>query len=302
MNKTDQNSIPAEMIRQWTDKPIARLNSFGSGLYNSVYRFELEKNEYILRIAPFDETPKLFYEVDMMHSEPAIHKLTQKQTNIPVPTVVYHDFSRNDFDRDYLIMEKLPGTVGGYNLKELGRYVSELHGIKQKEGKFGYPCRRFDMGDRWGDVFLDYAHRIFHDCRSAGAVTGEEHDYFTSIYLAYESVFADCDPCLLHLDLWRTNILTENGRITGILDFDRGLYGDKELEFAVLDTYSSATEEFFEGYGQPRPDSDDAEIRRVLYLVYELIKYAFIRLIRGGSESIAAEHVRQCKSLMKSID
>ncbi len=62
-----------------------------------------------------------------------------RPTDIPVPEIVYHDFSRKDFDRDYLIMEKLPGTVGGYNLNELGRHIGQLHGIKQEEGKFGYP-------------------------------------------------------------------------------------------------------------------------------------------------------------------
>ncbi len=302
MNITDRNSLPADMIRRWTDAPISDLRPFGSGLYNSVHVFKLEDKKFILRAAPPDDTPKLFYEVDMMHSEPPVHELVQKQTDIPVPEIVYHDFSRNVFDRDYLIMEKLPGTVGGYDLEELGRYISRLHDIKQKEGKFGYPCRRFDMGGRWRDVFLDCAHRIFHDCRRAGAVSTEEHDYFTSVYRSCESVFIDCEPCLLHLDLWRTNILTDSGRITGILDFDRGLYGDPELEFAVLDTYSSATEEFFEGYGRPRPCCEEAEVRRVLYLVYELIKYPFIRLARGGSESTAAEHVRECRSLIGAID
>ncbi len=83
MNKTAQNNIPLQMIRQWTDTPISKLQSFGSGLYNSVYSFALDGNEYILRIAPSDDTPKLFYEVDMMHSEPRIHNLVQKQTDIP---------------------------------------------------------------------------------------------------------------------------------------------------------------------------------------------------------------------------
>jgi len=301
MNKIDQNSITAEMIRHWTDNPISGLHSFGSGLYNSVYNFELDGKDHILRIAPSDDTPKLFYEIDMMHSEPAIHHLVQSQTNIPVPEIVYHDFSRKVFARDYLIMEKLTGTVGGYGLKELGQYVSQLHGIQQNEGKFGYPCRRFEMGNKWGDVFLDYAHHIFYDCRKAGAVSNEEHDYFISIYVAFESVFADCQPCLLHLDLWRTNILIQNGRITGILDFDRGMYGDPELEFAVLDTYSSATKDFFEDYGQSRPNLEDAEIRRVLYLVYEMIKYAFIRLARGGSYSTARMHIGECRSLIETL-
>jgi fructosamine-3-kinase len=102
--------------------------------------------------------------------------------------------------------------------------------------------------------------------------------------------------------LWSQNILTVNGRITAILDFDRGLYGDPELEFAVLDTYGHSTPEFFEGYGKPRSVSSKAQIRRKLYIVYELIKYAFIRTARGKSIPTGRRHVEQCKRILEEIE
>ncbi|MHC4394956.1 MAG: fructosamine kinase family protein [Planctomycetota bacterium] len=109
-------------------------------------------------------------------------------------------------------------------------------------------------------------------------------------------------PCLIHLDLWTQNILTVNGRITAILDFDRGLYGDPELEFAVLDTYGYSSDEFFEGYGKPRTAGSKAQIRQRLYVVYELIKYAFIRTARGRSFSTGRSHVAQCKRILQEIE
>ena len=43
-------------------------------------------------------------------------------------------------------------------------------------------------------------------------------------------------PRLLHMDVWSQNILIdEEGNVTGLVDFDRALWGDVEIEFAVLD-------------------------------------------------------------------
>jgi fructosamine-3-kinase len=128
---------------------------------------------------------------------------------------------------------------------------------------------------------------------SCGVIDESEHDYFLSIYEKQGGVIDSIRPSLLHLDLWSQNILTDNGRITAILDFDRGLYGDPELEFAVLDTYGYGTPGFFEGYGKPRPADSKAQIRQRLYIVYELIKYAFIRVARGGSMPTGRNHVMQ---------
>lgn len=117
----------------------------------------------------------------------------------------------------------------------------------------------------------------------------------------YGYTINEVEPCLLHLDLWSTNILTEGGRISGILDFDRGMFGDPELEFAVIDVYGYTTKEFFTGYGRPRPSGKDAEIRRKLYTVYELIKYTFIRWARGRSMSVARRHIYECQSIFKTL-
>jgi fructosamine-3-kinase len=143
---------------------------------------------------------------------------------------------------------------------------------------------------------------IFNDCLSCSVIDEPEFRQFLSVYEKYRDVICDVSPSLLHLDLWSQNILTVNGRISAVLDFDRGLYGDPELEFAVLDTYGYSSEEFFEGYGQPRPFDSEARIRQRLYIVYELIKYAFIRVARGKNMSTGRRHVAQCKRILAEIE
>ncbi len=217
-----------------------------------------------------------------------------------MPEIVYHDFSRDVIDRDYLIMEYLQGSPGPFDERELGGYVRQIHAVESD--KFGYPERAAPTGKSWPDVFQKYVKLILRDCLSCGVIDSSENDYFLSIYKKRGGVIGDVKPALLHLDLWSQNILTINGRITAILDFDRGLYGDPELEFAVLDTYGCSTPEFFEGYGKPRPVDSNALIRQRLYIVYELIKYAFIRVARGRSMPTGRSHVEQCKRILQELE
>ena len=272
----------------------------GAGHYNDSYFIETEDDRYVIRIAPHDDVPKLFYEIDMMRSEPAIHEAVLRHTDIPAPRVVFSDFSRSRADYDYIILEYLEGRSGYFEDEELGQYVRELHAVKGDV--FGYPDRAAPTGDSWPEIFAVYAERIFQDCLSCGIITREEYTWFLAIYKKHEHTISECEPCLLHLDLWTQNILTENGTITAVLDFDRGLYGDPELEFAVLDTYSTSTPEFFRGYGSPRPSDPNAAIRQKLYIVYELIKYAFIRYARGGNRPTGRMHAEQCRSLLAPLE
>jgi fructosamine-3-kinase len=104
------------------------------------------------------------------------------------------------------------------------------------------------------------------------------------------------------MDLWHQNILTDDrGRITGVLDLDRAVWATPEVEFAVLDTYGLSTPEFFAGYGSERGAGADAEIRRILYAIVELVKYPFIRHVRNQRPAAAASHKRQVAALAAAL-
>jgi fructosamine-3-kinase len=70
----------------------------------------------------------------------------------------------------------------------------------------------------------------------------------------------------------------------------------------VLDTYGYSSAEFFEGYGKPRPVDSPAHVRRRLYIVYELIKYAFIRTARGKSMPTGRSYVEHCKRILRELE
>ena len=104
------------------------------------------------------------------------------------------------------------------------------------------------------------------------------------------------------MDVWAENILAdERGLLTGLIDWDRACWGDPEIEFAVLDYCGISEPPFWEGYGAVRDGSPEAEIRRILYLLYEVQKYIVIRRVRGNDPVRADGYRRQCLRLAQAI-
>jgi aminoglycoside phosphotransferase (APT) family kinase protein len=75
-------------------------------------------------------------------------------------------------------------------------------------------------------------------------------------------------PQLVHWDLWDGNIFIEpkSGEITGIIDFERALWGDPLMEFQYRTL--EVTPAFESGYGQALLAEPAAAARRTLYNLY----------------------------------
>ncbi|HZB95453.1 MAG TPA: fructosamine kinase family protein, partial [Herpetosiphonaceae bacterium] len=107
---------------------------------------------------------------------------------------------------------------------------------------------------------------------------------------------------LLHMDIWSQNILVDTGaNASGLVDFDRALWGDVEIEFAVLDYCGISTSAFWQGYGMQRDESSPAQIRRQFYLLYEVQKYMPIEIWRGKNPAAALDYKAYSLSLAEQL-
>lgn len=78
-------------------------------------------------------------------------------------------------------------------------------------------------------------------------------------------------PSLLHGDVWTTNVLAENHRITAFLD-PAIYYGHPEVELAFTTLFGTFGPPFFEAYQAHRPIAPGFfELRRDLYNLYPLL-------------------------------
>ena len=78
-------------------------------------------------------------------------------------------------------------------------------------------------------------------------------------------------PSLLHGDVWTTNMLARDGRITAFLD-PAVYYGHPEIELAFSTLFGTFGDVFFERYTALRPiPSGFFELRRDIYNMYPLL-------------------------------
>jgi fructosamine-3-kinase len=146
----------------------------------------------------------------------------------------------------------------------------------------------------WFAAFRVMWHALLDDVVACGAYSALEAQALRDLLDRHREHFThQVSPCLLHMDVWAQNILVDaDGNVTGLVDFDRALWGDVEIEFAVLDYCDMSEPAFWRGYGAARDTSPSAEVRRLFYLLYEVQKYMPIRIWRGRDPAGAA-HSKQ---------
>jgi len=279
----------------------ASIKPMGYGRFSDSFLCENQEGSFVLRIAPPDRLLQLFYEYRMMRQEPHIHRRVLEETQVPVPRILATDFSRQHIDRDFLVMEMLPGYPmtelgpGAFSrgLEELGAYVAQLHSVREEQNRFGYVgghnCMK-PQGD-WRSAFIEMYSKLLDDIIAIEVYDPPTAEWALSLVHSHSPVFEHAETsCLCHGDLWVENILADKeGRVTGVLDFDRACWGDVEWDLAIADYCGMTRPEFWRGYG--RDDfrrSRAAKVRRLFYLLYEHQKYIVISMSSRRNDPQAA--------------
>jgi len=293
-----------------------RFRRISTGLFNTSFFVDGAADTKVIRVAPADD-PKtmLFYEYRMMRQEPALHAKILQETDIPVPRILGSARAHPLLGRDFLVMEKMSGTPLSQCgrlprrslerlLAEVGRSLRRLHGIHGRHYGYVGDHRPMEPQRDWASAFAVMWNKLIDDNLRCGGYSERDAAHMRSLLDRHYRVFERPVPAsLLHMDVWAQNILTDpDGNLTGLLDWDRALWGDPEIEFAVLDYCSISQPAFWAGYGRAREESPEAEIRRVFYLLYEVQKYIFIRSVRGGSRASAKSYRLQCLQLARRLE
>lgn len=296
-----------------------RLVPIGTGQFNTSLWVETGDERFVLRLAPPDETRLLFYEKRMMRQEPTLHALIRERTSIPIPAILASGFSREQINRDFVLLEAMPGKPiseaqlsareFARTLQEVGECLSELHALTAPDclgmRGFGYlgEHQPLDVQPTWSLAFRAMWNALLDDVVACGAYSSEEGDVLREALERHISHFdREVTASLLHMDVWAQNILVDkSGRVTGLIDFDRALWGDVEIEFAVLDYCGISEAPFWKGYNRERDDSHSAQVRGLFYLLYELQKYMPIEMWRGHNITAAMNTKKQCLELAEPL-
>ncbi len=285
-----------------------------TGHFNTTYFVSGLSRPLVLRIAPPDGTKLLFYERGMMAQEQGIHNLVRERTSAPVPEIIAYDTTCRHIDRHYLLMERLPGgplsefgpspSQFDRALEQTGRYLREIHQITA--ARFGYLGEHHCMEPRddWASAFRVMWGKLIDDVVEAGYYDSHEERFARELLDRHSRHFdRPVTSRLLHMDIWSQNVLVDaDANVTGIVDFDRAVWGDKEIEFAILDYCGFSEPAFWRGYGQERDVSEPARIRRLFYLAYEVQKYIPIYHYRNRDPQAALRYKRSSLELLRELE
>jgi aminoglycoside phosphotransferase (APT) family kinase protein len=304
----------AKLLKYFFKNHEAHYSRILTGKFNESYFIKTGDEEFVLRIAPDGSTPILFYEKEMMKREPAVHSAILEQTDAPVPEIIQYDFSKSIIERNWLLMKRLPGSAlsetgisGADHDKfffKLGNIMRQVHGIKNDW--FGYP-EGSGTGPKekiWFNAFKNMWDRLLDDILSTGIYSAKEKERLSSLLEKNKNVFDSSSvPALLHMDIWSQNLLCDSGgNLTGIVDWDRGLWGDPEIEFSVMEYCGTCPYVFWKGYGTMPKESAEYKIREIFYFLYEHQKYIFIRSLRSNNNMLARNYANECLNIAGSLD
>ena len=285
-----------------------------TGKFNDSFFLSGPGLDAVIRIAPPEDAGFLFYERNMMAQEPGLHALLLERTDVPVAPVLAHDTSRALLPRDFILLQRLPGgplsSAAGLSVaavdrvfERVGACLAQVHAVTAQTYGYLGEHRPMEPQPSWRDAFRVMWHKLLDDVEACGGYGPDEFDHMRLLLDHHEEVF-ECEvpASLLHMDIWHQNILVDGaGELTGIVDWDRALWGDPEIEFAVLDYCGVSTPSFWRGYGRERDQSHQACVRNVLYLLYEVQKYIVIERARRHNPAMADRYRRHSLALSAKL-
>ena len=277
-NRQSNDTISRMAKVAFPDKQVTEIKELTEGMCNVTYSIAFsDGSESILKVAAKDRSGNTSNEVNLMRAEVTAMKLVAEKCSFKVADVQYYDTSNTICDGNYFFMEKLEGdnfhfvkekmseeeisAIG----KELGRISRELSTIQNPDFGFLGEDTRYDslyafVKQMLTNLISDAKKRdidILYDGQTLLDQLEKDKGAFEEVKKA----------SLVHWDMWEGNVFVKDGRVSGIIDWERAMWGepfmDDRFRMHNRDKY------FLEGFGQTSFSED--ELKRLRW--YDIILY-----------------------------
>jgi aminoglycoside phosphotransferase (APT) family kinase protein len=207
----------------------------------------------------------------------ALHRL-----GLPAPRVIAVDQSRSIAPMDVLIMTKIPGgavsdtwhTLSAAQQStlayEAGTILAKMHSI-QLSGGFGYLYQLANNPfARWVDHVQDFADRYLARAEAQRTVEPALLERIRAVLIRHRPLLEAVQVGhLVHADAHWGNWLQQDGKITGLIDFEWARCGDPSSEFQIeqqLDEDCPGSHDpLMAGYTSIRPLDAAHPLRAAIY-------------------------------------
>lgn len=253
-----------------------QIHPLHGGMIGEVYRVSLPDGERLVAKVSRDSQATLDIEGFML-------RYLAQHSDLPVPQVLHSE-------PDLLLMTFIEGSssLGADVQAHAAELLAALHSVDgpdfglEQDTLIGSLHQPNPWTPRWVDFFREQ--RLLYMGREA-----VREGSLSPRMLARLEAFAErlpdfidepAYPALIHGDMWTTNILAANGRITGFVD-PAIYYGHPEIELAFSTLFGTFGAPFFERYRALAPlEPGFFETRRDIYNLYPLLVH--VRLFGGG--------------------
>lgn len=232
------------------------------GWFNVAYNIRLaDGREVILKIAPPLEAEVMLYEKNIMATEAATMRLVRDNPAIPVPEIYCFDNAHDLCDSDYFFMEKiygdnlehvkatLPAETQAAIDMQIGQIIREVNGFRGSY--FGYDGNPDLRASTWREAFIKIMDALLEDGARKNVVYDFSYEDLRSTVLKHAPALEEVTtPCLVHWDAWNPNFFVKDGKVIGIIDFERALWAEPLMEAQFRQFGGDEINNSMRGYGK----------------------------------------------------
>lgn len=277
-NRQSNETIFGMAKMAFPDKQVEKIKELPEGMCNVTYEITFtDGSESILKIAAKDRSGNTSNEINLMQAEIKAMKLVSENCSFKVANVQYYDNGNTICDGNYFFMEKIEGD-NLFRVKkdmseeeiaiidtEIGKISRELSNIQNSE--FGF------LGEdtKYNSLFIFVKQMLVNLISDAKKrdidIIYDEQTFLSKLEkdkAAFETV---CSASLVHWDMWEGNVFVKDGHVSGIIDWERALWGEPFMDDRFR--MHNRGEHFLKGFGQTSFSED--ELKRLCW--YDTILY-----------------------------
>ena len=203
----------------------------------------------------------------------------RERSDLPVPRVLHAE-------PDLLLMEHIAGAgeLTASSLRHLGRLLARCHQARgpayglERDTLIGPLPQPNAESQLWIPFFRENRLLVM---TGLARESGQLPKPLEARLLGFADVLDDYliepeFPALIHGDMWRTNIIVNDGRVAGIID-PALYYAHNEMELAYMTLFDGFDDEVFEAYSEIIPiEQEFRDLRRHIYNLYPLLVHLII--------------------------
>lgn len=265
------NLVVSEICFSNFNKYPENIKEFEIGYGNYVYRICFGKNKFVVRInTDKDAYINTIYWLDKL-----------KDLELPVPKVIF----KGVYDRfSYLILNYIDGDDLGNvyaNLKEsekkdIARDIVKIQNtvatLPQNRG-YGYLKTYEDNNykNNWKEVIINHLTRSRNRIKENNIFEYTKVDKIEELLHKYDDYFINIKPIPFLDDLSSKNVLINQGKLSGIIDFDWICFGDKIYNIALTNMALIGLGYDTKYIGYLMEEMKSSEIEKEILKLYTLI-------------------------------